>query len=348
MDLENRTLWQVGAGDTERSYGEICLRHDVMIVGPGNPGPFTEETYEGLGDIRNSIRRFYHDARKGDRVLLRLGTGQVLALGEIADDQPLHSEAFGDVDGWDLQHSRRVRWFPDSAKTFPPTTLGGQVRTFAAVNVEAVRSWVRTVPVSLKDRKRRLAELPAITASLGESELARRLFVEGLPSEYVDRLMSRFAALRRVAAWYDNKDKRPHGRPSEHETVAYLVLPLLFSLGWSEQTAAVEWNRVDIALFSRMPSEDSTLTSVVEAKLLGRSVFSPVGQASAYALMPTRKSCSTLVVTDGIRYTVHKRVGKAFRLTAYLNILRLRDSYPALRCAGAVEALLGMARNAGV
>jgi hypothetical protein len=125
MDLNGRRLWQVGAVDTERSYGELCLRHDVMIAGPGDPGQFEEPQYATYGDIKNSLRRFCAEAARGDVVLLRIGTGRILAVGEIADDSPAWSPAFDDVDGWDL------RWFPNTAKQFPPTTLGTKARTFA-------------------------------------------------------------------------------------------------------------------------------------------------------------------------------------------------------------------------
>jgi hypothetical protein len=136
--------------------------------------------------------------------------------------------------------------------------------------------------------------------------------------------MQTFASLDRVASWYKNEMKRPEGRPSEHETVAYLVMPLLFALGWSQQTAAIEWRQIDVALFEEMPTNDSTLSCVVEAKLLGRSVFSPFGQARNYALQPGRERCRRLIVTDGIRYTLHEKVGEHFELCAYLNILDMR------------------------
>src|SRR6266853_143059 len=99
MDLSDKTLWQVGAGDTDRSYDAVCRRFDVMIVGPGNPGPYEESRYIQKGDIRNSLRRFCEEARRGDMVLLRLGTGEVKAVGEIADDSSTWCEAFADVDG---------------------------------------------------------------------------------------------------------------------------------------------------------------------------------------------------------------------------------------------------------
>jgi hypothetical protein len=344
MDLTGKTLWQVGAGDTERSYGDICIKFDVMIVGPGGRGAYEEALYADLGDIRNSLRRFCKEARSGDIVLLRLGTGHVLAVGEIADDTAEWIEAFADVDGWHLQHVRRVRWLPSTAKTFPPKTLGGQVRTFAAVGVESVMTWIESLDVPEADRNRPLANLPAAGVSLDATELGRRLFTEGLPSEHVDKLMATFASLQRVASWYGNETKRPEGRPSEQETVCYLVIPLLLSLGWSQQTAAVQWNSVDVALFRGMPPTNATLACVVEAKLLGRSVFSPLGQAREYALEAGREGCDKLVVTDGIRYALHSRSGDVFSLVAYLNILDMRDAYPIFGCAGAVHAVIGMAR----
>ncbi len=334
----------MGAGDTERSYGDICKKYDVMIAGPGSPGPYEEALYADKGDIRNSLRRFCKEAHRGDIVLLRLGTSDILAVGEIADDGADWSEAFADVDGWDLQHIRRIRWFLDTKKTFPSRTLGGQVRTFAAVNVEQIREWVQSLNIPEPQRLRDLAAIPCAGAPIKTTELGRRLFIEGLPSEYVDKLMDTFASLQRVASWYRNEMKRPEGRPSEQETICYLVIPLLFSLGWSQQTAAIQWNYVDVALFTGMPPTDSTLSCVVEAKLLGRSVFSPVGQAREYALQKGREGCNRLVVTEGIRYALHRRDGETFRLEAYLNILDMREAYPILGCDGAVRAILGMAR----
>jgi hypothetical protein len=344
VDLTGKTLWQVGAGDTERSYGPICLQHDVMIAGPGKLGRYDENLYAHVGEIRHSLRRFCKEAHRGDVVLLRLGTGKVLAVGEIADGGVDWLEAFADIDGWDLCHVRRVRWFPNTSKTFRARTLGGQVRTFTEVGVDEVRDWVTSLAVPPAARERELPPIPPAGSPLSSTELGRSLFVEGLPSEYVDKLMATLASLQRVASWYRNETKRPQGRPSEQETVCYLVIPFLFSLGWSQQTAAVEWNNVDVALFGRMPPTDATLSCVVEAKLLGRSVFSPLGQATDYARRRGREGCGRLIVTDGIRYALHRRQDDRFLLEAYLNLLDMRDSYPVLGCGGAVQAILGMAR----
>lgn len=68
-----------------------------------------------------------------------------------------------------------------------------------------------------------------------------------------------------------------------------------------------QWHYVDVALFSGMPPTEATLACVVEAKLLGRSVFAPTGQAANYALRAGRENCNRLIVTDGIRYALHRR-----------------------------------------
>lgn len=348
MDLTGKALWQIGAGDTERSYGSICIDFDVMIAGPGSAGRFNEQLYAGYGDIKNSLRRFCIEAKDGDIVLLRIGTGKVIAVGEIVGNQFDWVEAFSDVDGWDLQHVRRVRWYPNTSNTFPPKTLGGQVRTFASVNVGIVKKWVQSLDIDDSSKTRNISALPQSGKEIDPIELGNRLFIEGLPSEYVDKLIDTFASLHRVAKWYKNETKRPKNRPSEQETVCYLVMPLLLSLGWSQQTAAIEWHYVDVALFSGMPPENKNLACVVEAKLLGRSVFSPFGQAKDYALKEGRSSCQKLIVTDGIRYALHRRVKgiahDGFELEAYLNILEMRDEYPIFNCKGAVQAVLGMAK----
>jgi len=74
------------------------------------------------------------------------------------------------------------------------------------------------------------------------------------------------------------------------------------------------------------------------------SVFNPLGQALNYAKLTGREACTRLVVTDGIRYALHRSDGREFKREAYLNVLEMRDSYELFDCGGAVEAILGMAR----
>lgn len=341
MDTKGRQIWQVGAGDTSRRFDSHCKEFDVMMVGPGDRGPYVPSKYQDC----HSVRRFYEDARSGDIVLLRLGTGTIFAVGEIVDDQPLFIEQFGDVDGWDLQHVRRVRWFERTKKEFPSRTLGGQVRTFAKVGVEKVKRWITDLEIDQRQLHRPLKALPPEARSLSIEELGHRLFVEGLPSRYIDDLARTLGSIIRVAEWYYNPVKRPKNRPSEAETICYLTVPLLFSLGWSQQTAAIEWNKIDVALFNEMPPTDETLACVLEAKSLDSSVLAHIGQAANYARGERREGCHRLILTDGIRYALYRRRGDQFERHAYLNIRSMREQYPVLGFTGAVDAILGMAKG---
>jgi len=59
------------------------------------------------------LKRFSIEMKEDDLVVLGLGTDKVQAVGEVVGAYDW-SEAFGDVDGWNLQHVRRVRWlWPD-------------------------------------------------------------------------------------------------------------------------------------------------------------------------------------------------------------------------------------------
>ena len=114
--------------------------------------------------------------------------------------------------------------------------------------------------------------------------------------------------------------------PSEHETVAYLVVPLLRALGWTPQRMAVEWNHVDLALFNQLPRRDESLRVVVEAKKMDNSCLTAMSQAMSYA--QGKSGCHRLIVTDGLRYGVYIRGQEVFNLYAYLNSTRLRGRPP--------------------
>lgn len=344
MDLEGKTVWRVGAGDGKRRYDEICTRYDVMMIGPGERGRFDEQKYADFpqSTIR-TIRQFYKAPRWDDIVLLRLGSGEVLAVGEIADDAVLHVEEFGDIDGWRLQHVRRVRWFEDTPKNdFPLGTFRGR---FRKVKNDEVCGWLKGLEIPDREYQRQLASLPNESEDVGDDKLRHRLSLEGLPSQYVDGLTLALRDIRRLATvyWNERQEKLLDGRPSEQETISHLVLPLLFALGWSHETVAIEWNEIDVALFKEMPSDDSTLGCVIEVKALGGSVFKAIHQAIEYATHPGRDNCQRVIITDGIRYSYFSRGTDFKKPHAYLNIRRMREKYPVYDCGGAVEAIMGIA-----
>ena len=111
MDIENRTIWQQAAGDKDRNYVDICLSWNVILNGPARNGSFVDcaANYDSLGRKYTDLRRFCETMREGNLVVLRLGTNQVYAVGEIVGGYQYH-EKFNDIDGWDIGHVRRVRW----------------------------------------------------------------------------------------------------------------------------------------------------------------------------------------------------------------------------------------------
>lgn len=200
-----------------------------------------------------------------------------------------------------------------------------------------VRDWIGDLEVAPEKLHRDLVSLPdGKPKQIEISEVADYLFDRGVADSSIKALIEDLGALQRIASWYG----RSGTEPSERETVAYLAVPLLRAWGWTPQRMAVEWNRIDIALFGRPPREDSNLAVVVEAKKRNNACFTAKGQARDYAIQTGREECRRLIVTEGIRYGVYfKDKADQYRLMAYLNINRMVDSYPILNCSGAAEAL---------
>jgi len=334
------TIWQQASGDTDRDYSDLCVRWSVILNGPGRFGawPDCKQAVIDSGKTRkpSDLQRFAEAMSDGDEVVLRRGTREVVAVGQIEGSYEWN-DGFGDIDGWNIQHVRRVRWYWHSLsepKTFRTWALK-QGDTTQKLTSQEVREWVATLPKSA--RRNPLPKLPSAPKTISLSEVSRHLFDNGVASTSITQVIGVVDELVRVGDWY-----RRTKLPSEHEAVATLVVPLLRALGWTPQKMGIEWNHVDVALFQKLPRIDENLRVVVEAKRMNFSCLSARSQALGYA--QGRKSCHRLIVTDGLRYGVYRRnKDKSFTLHAYMNLARLRDEYPILDCHGAREALLSMA-----
>jgi hypothetical protein len=353
MNLNGRTVWQHAAGDTDRDYVDVCIENDVILNGPGRYGPWPAQAEDVVGKVRRpkkltDLRRFCEEMLDGDVVVLRLGTKLVPAVGVIVGDYEW-SDAFGDVDGWDLEHVRRIKWLwvGKKPKEFDAYAIKWGDTT-QRLNPGQVWDWLTTLKVD----EAAAAEPSALPSesdagAIEFDQISDFLFDRGVASTSIAHLMAEIGELTRIARWYElstrngfNTDQHLN-RPSEHETVAYLVVPLLRALGWTPQRMAVEWNKVDVALFDSLPRTNENMSVVVEAKKLGRACLAARVQATGYA--DQKASCRRLIVTDGLRYGVYvKQSDGDFRLHAYLNLTRLRDGYPAYDCGGAEDALLAM------
>lgn len=339
MNIENRKIWQQACGDTDRNYSKVCFDWDVILNGPGNCGKYPE-CIEVLNEWHwvssrkiTDIKRFAAEMMNGDIVILRLGTNTILGVGEVIGNYEW-SESFGDVDGWDLQHVRRVRWLwngIDSPKHFETYTLK-QGDTTQEMTSEIVKEWVRSLNFKDEELTREIIELPGYGKKVLPEDIAEYLYEQGVSSNSIELLMNEFNELKRIAKWYQGKEA-----PSEFETVAYLVVPILRAIGWTPQKMAIEWNKVDLALFDQLPRRNENLSIVVEAKKKGNSCLTAKSQAQGYA--EGKVNCKRLIVTDGLRYGVYLKKEREYKLYAYFNLTDLKDSYPIYNCHGVKEAL---------
>ncbi len=346
MDLSNKTIWQQAAGDTDRDYSAQCLQWDVILNGPAYAGPWPESAKALADDGWSSrkltdLKRFAEEMKDGDLVVLRLGTANVLGVGQVVGAYEWLDE-FGDVDGWDLQHVRRVRWLWKGSRTFDTYALklGDTTQRITEAPNGPISTWLASLEIPESASTRPVSALPRSEKQndISVAAVSEFLFDHGVASASITNLLSEIGELTRIAKWY----QRSKNKPSEHETVAYLVVPLLRALGWTPQRMAVEWNHVDVALFEQLPRSDESLRVVVEAKKMDNSCLNAMSQAMSYAR--GKPGCHRLVVTDGLRYGVYTRGElESFRLYAYLNLTRLRHSYPVYQCEGAEDALLAMA-----
>ncbi len=347
MDIEGKTIWQLACGDTDRNYADVCLKWDVILNGPGYAGKWhkCEEQLRNDGWTSkklSDLRRFAEDIKDGDIVVLRLGTKKVMGVGVVVGGYDW-SNIFSDVDGWNLQHFRRVKWYWRGGDQVPDLAtyamkLGDTTQKLDSKKVE-VTNWLRGLSIPQSEIDRDLVQLPQESSKpVTIEQVSEYLFDSGVSSNSVETLVTEIDELVQIAKWY-NKERE--NSPSESETVSYLVVPLLRALGWTHQKMAIEWHNVDIALFSSLPRSPETTSVVVEAKKKGNSCLMAKSQAETYAKDKT--NCTRLIVTDGLRYGVYVRNGAEFDLLAYLNLTAMKDGYPIYDdCKGAKEALQAM------
>ena len=242
----------------------------------------------------------------------------------------------------------KIRWFwsnIEKPKHFQTYTLK-QGDTTQLLNNPSVNSWIRSLEIPDEARNHIPVELasPSNNAEVSVDDVSEYLFGKGVANASISNLLNEIGEFIRIANWYDHEEQKP----SESETVNYLVVPLLRALGWTPQRMAIEWNKIDIALFSSLPRKEDFLSVVVEAKKMRASCLSAFSQAKDYAL--DSNGCGRIIVTNGLRYGVFTRDTdktqgkKDFSLFAYMNLTRLRREYPIYdNCKGARDALLAMA-----
>ena len=289
-----------------RSYADVFLKHGVALIGPGDSGPWTSARNDDEFD-GSFVRRFASEVADGDTVLLRTGIATIVAVGRVAG-QHQYVSAFDDVNGWDLQHTRRVRWgrLPKE-HVFASSVFGANpprcTRVWNEEVLDFVDRFLKSPPTHWQTAP--LPELPTEDPAIEEVPNA----LQGLVAQVADLVQ----LLENEAAFGD--------QPSEDELVAHFVVPFLRALGWPPERIAIKWRRIDVALFRTLPRTPENCYMVIEAKRFGAGVEGALEQAKGYvkALGVPRD----VIVTDGIRYRMYAG-DREFEPVAYANLARLK------------------------
>ncbi len=364
-----RNIWQIGSGEADRNYSKLFEDFDVMCIGPGDFGDiesniakYDESVKAGLltKNKRDQLIRFKSNLKSGDIMLLREGY-RVVQIGVIPSDENdskyFWDSTFDDVYGWDLQHTRRVIWQAELKNELDriQETNGlfhsrKQIPAFTAVQDPTVLDPIRRLFDKIKFRK--LKSPPGnMPEELNLEEIGIGLFEAGLPNDAVDKVISLIERHRRLVNWYNKYTDK--FRPTEHEVVAYLIVPLLLALGWSEQLIAIEWLKIDLAAFESTPTSEDNCILLCEAKGKGHGLQNTLEQAKAYVKDKNLVKAKKIILTDGIRIYMYERNSRedwSNEPAGYINIMKIRTNHLIPQNTNAIETLIsltpaGISRN---
>ena len=334
-------IWQIATGEKGRDYRDLFLNQDIMIMGPSGDGDARSGKYQKKTP---KIHSFANNPSPGDRILMRLGN-KVVRVGQIPegdDFQYSFEETFRCVYGWDLCHCRRVVWaekynFRNLENVFRSTI---QMIAFSQVHKDSIVK--RVSRIEDKYFKRSLKPMPKIQASnYSDEDLGKALFKEGISNKNIDDILKALKQASRLFTWYDLKEDGGR-RPSEHEVVSHMILPLFLGLGWSHQQVAVEWNHVDMAFFKKTPTIKENCVMILEAKGLGNPLSNVLDQPKKYVKNLGLKNVKLILVTDGANLFVYKKDRDQWdeNPAAYLNIRYVQKEYPLPPKTNAVDTLV--------
>jgi hypothetical protein len=304
-----RNVWQISGGPASRSYVDVFLQYGVGLIGPGDAGAWRpdrdDEEFEG-----SYVRRFASEVAPGDIFLLRSGTSRIHGVGVVASDY-VYLNQFDEVNGWDLQHARRVRWFRlPQDYDFGAPVFGANPRRFGGVShpqvIDFAQRFVNSPPVDWQ-----VAQLPSLP--LEEEPLAE-----------VPVFLQDIVAVVRDLGCHLYLDRQGFGeRPSEDEIISHFIVPFFRALGWPQEQIAVKWRYIDVAIFRKLPRTPENCQLVIEAKQLGAGVEGAVEQALGY--VKTLAVRRDILVSDGLRYRLYA-ADKEYAPVAYANLGRLKKS----------------------
>lgn len=338
-------VWQIATGEPGRDYRELFFDHDMMIMGPSRLGDAMLNRYaSGAANLPDrQVHNFAHGPKPGDRVLMRLAH-DVIGVGQIPpeeDCQYSFDETFRCVYGWDLRHRRRVIWvgnykLGDLAFVYKNAK---QKPAFTRVHEQRIVKAVRDINNSYFDRP--LKELPKIDSSIySDEELGVKLFQAGISNKNITDIIIALQQAERLLAWYPGCGRKP----TENEIVSHIILPLFLGLGWSHQQISVEWKKVDMAFFKKIPTTPANCVMILEAKGLGQPLSDVLKQPKSYVQSLKLNNVKHILTTDGQNLFMYEKSGSEWisNPTGYLNVSMLQKQYVLPKNTSLVDTLVSL------
>jgi hypothetical protein len=298
-----------------REYRELFLDYGAMFIGGGR---------------NQGVTAFQEEVRQGDLVAMLGPQGskkEISYIGKVTGEYEELQDF--DVDGWELNHSRRVAW---RVLESPETLSVPHMSTFRKAPQASQR--IHELWPAGDDRKstRSLENSPVETLEI--EDVIAPLITSGLPVARAEEIASALRRVQRLARWYEDDN---FGEVSEHEVRTFLVIPLLLGLGWPEQRIRIEYKHVDVALTVKARRGDEPPVAVIETKRLGVGLEgSAADQAWRYAAR--FPDCERCIVTDGLRWMLsEKREEGDWQNIAYTRLRTLYKKHPYEELKGAVE-----------
>jgi hypothetical protein len=263
---------------------------------------------------------------------------QIVAVGEAVSGYG-YSPLLSDVHGWDSQHYIEVDWHIPVA----PIDLSSYQMPYSTVtrlNVQGILDQISKAEYQpYSGRKRRLEDLKE-PRKISIGDITNSLIEQGLRIQDSENIAQTINRVSRLARWYGDNDYDV----LEHEIRTFLVIPLLISLGWSEQKIKIEFDHIDIAVFSRPYTKKDASKDpymIIETKSFKDGLYFAQDQAFKYA---TKYSdCGLLLLTNGYIYKIYEKTNQGFEESGYLNLLDMREHhYLNEKIHGAIYAILKM------
>jgi len=328
-----KNYWQIAAGSAGRDYSDIFLKFGMAFV--GGETQITTMNEVNLGDI----------------VVLKRGIQEILAAGVVVERNGIYKgccdkEWLRDFDGWDLPAYCYVEWKKTENQIITNGLTRATIQKLHQEKHKKIANDILKTGIPIQ-----VSQEPEETKKVSDDEILKFLIKEGLRPSSADELTNTISKIRLLADYYYNNCNWEDIR--ENETRAFLVIPLLLALGWSEQQLKIELpcsqGRVDIACFKKSYNHKNTeCVAIIETKDFSSGLDYAHGQAKAYS--KDFPNCKAVIVTNGYCYKTYLRdKNNQFQTipSAYINLLKPKNKYPLDpdNVGGALEAIKWLLPN---